>query len=218
MPEFDKYKQKLANFIQSELGGTLKIKRLLSDQSRWTRGAGWENKLEFDILTLQNSPQKGMTTYVTLGLSDYVLRDDQNNRKPRRIELISILRDDTDFLELTGNPEDQLNFYEDSLMYICCYMVEENSYLFPGDIWVNWFSNKYQQFSDLEHLYFMYPTLLTDKIRTTTIEDKEIEWLLCIPISQDELEYYEKNGSEALEKLLLQEKVDVSDLFRESLL
>jgi hypothetical protein len=211
-------KEKLISYIQDQLGRTPKAQQYSSDKSIWTRQAGYKNdkKLTFDILTLQNVPQKGMTTYATLGLSEYLLRDDSNNQKPRRVELLSALMDDTDFEKVTGDIENKENFYEDSLLYICCYMINEGSYIFPGDKWINFFSNKYEDFSEMEHLFFMTPTLLTNKLLPTIIEDKEIEWLLCVPISNKELKYLENYGPGALEKLLLKNKVDVSDLLRKS--
>ena len=218
MTDIERFKNKLVSYIQNKLGSTPEIQRISSDKSRWTSQTPWEKSLSFDILTFKNFPKEGITTYVTSGLSEYVLRDDQNGQKPRRVELISALRDDTDFEKLTGDIGDKKTFYEDSLMYICCYMVIRNSYIFPGDIWNRWFINKYEQFSDMEHLYLPTPILLTNKIQSTTIEGKEIQFLLCVPISDEELKYYEKHGSEALEKLLLKNKVEITDLFRKSVI
>lgn len=218
MADIERAQKQLVSYIQNMLGSTPETQRISSDKSRWTKDTTWEKKLSFDILSFRNFPQEGITTYVTSGLSEYVLRDDQNGQKPRRVELISALRDDTDFEELTGDIGDKKNFYEDSLLYFCCYMVIKNSYIFPGDIWNRWFINIYEQFSDMEHLFFPTPTLLTNKIQSTTIEGKEIEFLLCVPISDEELKYYEKSGPEELEKLLLRSKVDITDLFRESVI
>ena len=218
MVEGVKYDPRLYSYIETALGGTPQIKSIYSDKSVFSRRAGWNNKLNFNIATFQNTPKKGMTIYATLGLSEYLLRDDQNSKPPRRVELVSILRDDTDFDELTGDSEDKENFYEDQLMYLCCYMVNENSYLYPGDVWKMYFSNAYEQFSDMEHLFFMTPTFLSNKFQSTTIGEKEIDWLLCVPISDEELGFYEKNGAKALEELLVKRKVDVSDLFRKSVI
>jgi hypothetical protein len=212
-----KYSGKLPIFIKHILGGIPQIRNLSSDESFWTRAAGWEDVIDFDVLNLKNSPNMGITTNVTLGFSNYELKDQKNNQPARRLELISILKDDIDFLKLTGDIEDKIDFYENLLMYVSCYMVFENCYLYPRIIWRRFFSNYYQQFSDMEHLFFVHPKLLTDKLQQPiTIDDKQIEFLLCVPISDEELQYSEKNGPEALEQLLIKGKIDVSDLFRES--
>ncbi|GMA98787.1 suppressor of fused domain protein [Pelosinus sp. IPA-1] len=218
MVDTEKTNSKLISYIQYALESNAKIRRFFTDKSTFTRRAGWKEKLSFDILTFQNIPQSGVTTYATLGLSEYLLKDDQHNKPPRRVELVSILRDDTDFKKLTGDSEDKENFYEDQLMYLCCYMAIEGSYLFPGDIWKMYFSNSYDQFSDMEHLFFMTSTFLSKQLQSTVIDGKEIDWLFCVPISDKELTYYEKNGPEELEKLLLKNKIEVSDLFRKSVI
>jgi antitoxin YqcF len=215
MKNGENYNSMLSDIIKNMLGGNPKVRRFSNEDLFWTKAAGWKQKLNFDILKLDNTPENGVTIYSTLGLSEYELRDEQNNNKPRRIELVTVIRDDTDFLELTGDIEDQLYYSEDLLMYLSCYLVFEKSYLYPGDIWINWFS-KYDRFSDLEHLFFIYPTMIMNEWNSTIIDDKEIEWILCVPITQAELEYYEENGAEELEKLLLQKKINVSDLFRDS--
>lgn len=216
MTDNKKYNHKLVNYIQNTLGRTAKIQQFSNDDLFWTKAAGWKNKLSFNILSFQDLPQKGITTYTTLGLSEYVLQDVQNNNPPRRIELISVLRDDTDFQELTGDISDKVNFCENWLMYLSCYMVNKNSYLFPGDIWHSFFSNAYDQFSNMNHLFFVGSTFTGNQLKSTVIEGEEIEFLLCVPISDEELDYCEKNGSEALEKLLVKNRINVSDLFRQT--
>lgn len=61
----------------------------------------------------------------------------------------------------------------------------------------------------------MRPILLNDKlIEPIQIDDQQVEFILCVPITESELVFYQKNGAEALEELLLKEQIDVSDLFR----
>ncbi|WP_236347716.1 suppressor of fused domain protein, partial [Paenibacillus plantiphilus] len=144
-------------------------------------------------------------------------RDHENNKQPNRIELMTIYREETDFEELTGDPDDKINFSADTLMYISSYLVNENSYLSKGEVWINWFS-KYEKFGELEHLYFMTPTFFENEKLPVTISGNEIELLLCVPISQEELEYFENNGASALEELLYEKNIDVSNLFRKSVI
>lgn len=212
-------KQILLNNLQV-LGDTPHIHTLDSEQRSRTKGL-WKNKLSFDILSYENTTSKEITSYSTLGLSDYELRDNKNNGQPARIELLSALKKDTDFLELTEDPDDKEMFYEDSLFYIACYLVNENDFIWYGDTWVNFFSNEYQAItdhSDMEHLFFMSPTLLSDKLKPIEIDGNKINWLLCVPISEAELQYRNNKGPDALKELLINNKIDVSDLFRNSVI
>lgn len=209
---------KFYNHVQNLFNKPVETETIRSDKSIWSAGAGWKNKLSFDILTVRNTPNKGVTTYITSGLSEYELKDDQNNKPSRRIEFISVLKDNTDFQKLTGDPTDEISFYKDNLMYLTCYMINELSYVFPGDVWNGFFTNSYQKFSKVEHLFFMHPKLITNRFQPFMIDDKEIEMLLCVPITQKELDYCQKNDSAALEKLLVDSKVDISNLFRKSLI
>ncbi|NLW47283.1 MAG: suppressor of fused domain protein [Firmicutes bacterium] len=209
------YSSKLPIFLEKTIKAKSVMQRIKSEESQWTREAGWKN-YALDIMSFHNSPLEGLTTYITMGLSEYELRDNQNNRPPLRVELVSVLKDNTDFDQLTGNCNDKKSFYEDALIYISCYNIIKEDYLAPGDVWIRFFSNKYQyQFSDLEHLFFMRPILLNDKlIEPIQIDDQQVEFILCVPITESELVFYQKNGAEALEELLLKEQIDVSDLFR----
>jgi antitoxin YqcF len=210
--------EQLLNRIQGVLGGIPQIHHFESEQRDMTRGL-WGKSLEFDIASFQNAPRAGMTTCVTLGLSDYELRDDKNKKPTHRIELLSALRNDTDFLKLTEDPADKECFYEDSLFYLACYIVNKNEYITVGDTWINFFSNQYQAFADhseLEHLFFMPPVLLSDTLKPAAFQGHSVNWLLCVPISEAELDYCGRKGPEALQELLIRKKIDISDLFRKS--
>lgn len=204
--------------IYGVLGGIPQIRQFESEQRNVTKGL-WGKALQFDIASFQNSPRAGVTSCTTLGLSDYELRGDQNKKPPHRIELLSAIRDDTDFLKLTEDPADKECFYEDSLFYIACYLVNKNEYITYGDTWINFFSNQYQAFADhseLEHLFFMPPELLSETLKPSAFQGSSVNWLLCVPISGAELDYCDKKGPDALQSLLIGKRIDVSDLFRRS--
>jgi hypothetical protein len=205
--------QGIADAIKTAFGDPVKTERYCSDKVLWTKRV-WKNRVCLDIVSLPISPFKGVTVYSTLGLSDHEMRE--NGKPPFRVELLSALRDDTDFSLLTEDSTDKDDFYEKLLLCLGAYIVNDNMYFPYGDVWVNFFSNKFSIFSDLEHLFFMPPALLTDKLKPVATDGGQIDWLLCVPISEAELQYREKKGPEALQELLMKNKVDVSDLFRKS--
>jgi len=57
---------------------------------------------------------------------------------------------------------------------------------------------------------------MEDKLEDFRVDDKIVNFLLAIPISDHELEFKNKNGSEALEDLFQENEVDVFDLDRKS--
>jgi hypothetical protein len=50
------------------------------------------------------------------------------------------------------------------------------------------------------------------------LENKTVNWLLCVPISEIELQYKNKNGFDELENLFEKNGVDVFDLDRKSVI
>lgn len=47
----------------------------------------------------------------------------------------------------------------------------------------------------MKHLYFTAPYLWEDKLEDFRVDDKVVNFLLAIPISDHELEFKNKNGS-----------------------
>ncbi|WP_427125588.1 suppressor of fused domain protein [Priestia megaterium] len=95
--------------------------------------------------------------------------------------------------------------------------MNENDYSKPGEVWINWFS-RYTKFnSELEHLFFVEWKIFFRDM-SFEIEGDEVDWLLVIPITDQELTFYEEKGSQALQELLVENNIDISNLFRESLL
>lgn len=211
--------QILANALFSSLGPISNIQTLDSETQIRTKGL-WNKQCILEILSINNAPYQGTTLYSTWGLSEFKLRN-ENNKQTIRIELLSTLRNDTDFTKLTENESDKEMFYESSLFYLACYLINEPEYIDYGDTWINFFSNEYPAFTDhsaLEHLLFMppEPLLTTNKFKESEIDGEKINMMLCVPISEAELKYRDKNGPVALQELLIKKNIDVSDLFRKS--
>ncbi|MGX7666334.1 suppressor of fused domain protein [Flavobacterium pedocola] len=79
----------------------------------------------------------------------------------------------------------------------------------------------YDKTLEMKHLYFTEPFLWQDKLEqiSAKIEEKNVLFLLAVPISEKELSYKEENGDEALETLLFRtNKIDLLDFNRNSVL
>ncbi|MDR7235941.1 hypothetical protein J2Y02_000546 [Neobacillus drentensis] len=53
-------------------------------------------------------------------------------------------------------------------------------------------------------------------MKTIKFENKQVGWLMAIPISEEEKNYADKNGLEALEELFDENQINVFDLERAS--
>ncbi len=63
----------------------------------------------------------------------------------------------------------------------------------------------------------MNPFLWED-LKTITVEETFITWLLCVPISDAELKFLEENGADALEDEFEKNDIDVFNIYRKSIL
>jgi hypothetical protein len=211
MNELGAKQSRLAGQMSNLLGGKMTVGRFRNRQPYWSKD------LYFDILTVHGGILADTITSSTLGLSGYQIKDHEKGRPPVRSELLAAIRNDTDFEMLTGDAADGNNFLEKNLLYMSSYMVGETWYCTAGTLWVNYFSNQYDTFSTVEHLLFTSPSFFMKVPDTINFEGHLIQWLLCVPITGPELALAEKRGVDALEQLLIREKVDFTDLFRASL-
>ena len=71
--------------------------------------------------------------------------------------------------------------------------------------------------TEMKHILFTSPFLWEDKLVDFNIEGKPIDFVLAIPISDKELEYKNKFGTDALETLFEKESIDIFDINRKSI-
>lgn len=150
-----------------------------------------------DILKLTDPIDKNVGIYCTIGVSNYPnLIGDKNI--PVELMLTSYKKFDkaTNILSTCG-------FYITKDKYECSL----------GGVFMRMVEFYYKGI-DMKHIFFIRPYLWSEKLDQMKIENKEANFLLCIPISDKELEYKLKNGSSALEELLMKNKIDIYDLER----
>ena len=71
---------------------------------------------------------------------------------------------------------------------------------------------------EAKHLYFTAPFLWDGKLDTLQLNEQiQVNWVLPIPITDNEYKYLEVNGDDALEDLFEKHQIDIFNLSRSSI-
>lgn len=160
------------------------------------------NVSSVDILSTTDRPYEGVTSYSTIGLSDYPIGYSVE-KKPLRIEIVGA---SATLFELFPN-----------IVSTCAFNIINTKLpiahgkVFKGVI------RMYYPDSEMEHVLFTSP-FLWEKLHTIDLLEKKVTWLLAVPISTKELLFAEKEGTEALEDLFEKNDIDIFDIRRDSVL
>ncbi|MCP3940006.1 MAG: suppressor of fused domain protein [Desulfobacteraceae bacterium] len=160
-----------------------------------------KGKQYVDILTCSDRPEKGVSSYSTIGLSDTPLLKN-GSEYPTRIEIIGVCG-----TAFSG--------FDNVLATTAFCIINSKWFCYPGAIFPNVLS-MYDISSTMRHFIFVPPFLWEDKLKTITIGNKTIAWLLAVPISDEERQFAEEKGSDALENLFEEKQIDIYDLERAS--
>jgi len=162
------------------------------------------NLNSIDILECTDPLNKENRFFCTIGLSDIpfkILNEEQNFG----IEIFIVAKDKNEFAS--------------KLLSSCSFFIgKDNWEARPGAVFRDVIS-LYNKNIEMKHIYFTEPFLWQDKLEqiSSKIEEKNILFLLAVPISENELLYKNKNGDEEFEKLLfLTKNIDLFDLNRKS--
>lgn len=68
----------------------------------------------------------------------------------------------------------------------------------------------------MKHILFITPFLWD--IDDLLFEDRTVIWLMAVPISNEELDYLRRNGSDKLEQLFEEQQIDFYDLNRQDVI
>jgi hypothetical protein len=184
-----------------------KINRMLQDvfggNRKYARYADEEEKSTIDILSCGDSPWEGVTSYGTLGLSDYSIGKKVND-VPLRVEFVGACKS-----EFKSFP---------NILATCAFNVINSKYKCePGTIYLEVVETYIE--SAMKHILFSSPSIWDKKLETIYMQPQKIvAWLQVIPISDEEFEYSRAKGVNALEGLFEKEEVDIFDLNRQSVL
>ena len=179
------------------------IEQIVDGKAEFSRYNDNNNLSYIHIMTINDAPESGVNTYSTIGLCEYNIGL-QIEKKPLRVELI---------IAIDNNQERVAD-----ILATCAFCIINSHYkCMPGVIF-NDVISYYIEDSDMKHVLFVQPFLWEDSYCGLTLNDKTIEWLLAVPISEGEYKYAEKYGSDALEELFEKYNIDIFNLYRESVI
>lgn len=181
----------LAKMVAAAFGGNPNVRRFWDDHH--------ENHV--DILDCKDRPQVGVSSFATLGLSDSPLCLDGAEYAVRA--------------ELVGACGNSFSDFDHAMATAAFCVMNSKWFCAPGVVFPDVLS-MYSCSPTMKHILFVPPFLWEDELKTMKFETKNVAWLLVVPISEEEREYGIVNGFDALEDLLMGNKIDVFDLRRAS--
>jgi antitoxin YqcF len=154
------------------------------------------------VLHSADRPEKGLTSYATIGLSDLSLPRDID--PPLGVEFLGVAESDYPYAEV--------------LSTAAFFVMNDGWEPEPGACFRDIVRMQIPD-TELPHLYFTDPSVYWDQeFASRVIGEKTVAWLLAIPISEAEAEYALENGGDALESLFEENEIDITDLERDSVL
>ena len=181
----------IAHCVAMAFGGTFRVNNYYDEAEQ----------LSIPILWCSDRPVHGVTSYSTVGLSDYPMRQEEKEF-PARLELVGACGTAT---ELFPNLLSTASFYIMRSQWLC----------YPGVVLQDAVTS-YGLSSTMSHLYFTAPFLWEKKLTTLKFKTKTVAWLLAMPISVPELKYRDAHGDKELELLFERAHIDVFDVNRPS--
>jgi len=152
------------------------------------------------LLYSKDRPHKGVTSYSTLGLSDYPMLDDDKSEYPTRLEIV-------------GVSSNKVRHYPNIIAGAAFCIMRTKRLCYPGAVMRDYVKEYYPK-TKLPHLYFTSPFLREDSLKTVRLKTKEVSWLLVLPIAESECRYLLRESDEALEDRFEEEEIDIYDLSR----
>ena len=182
--------RQLARHMVSVFEGRPSVRKYNHDQLR---------DLSIDILRCDDSPCRGVTSYCTLGLSDYPL-----------------LRDGVEFesrVELVMSAATIFDLAPNTLASAAFAIARTGTFCYPGRVMKGCVGEYYPD-SPVSDIYFALPFLWKDGLREKVFGAKRINWLLLVPISDSECKLLLEKGADSLEDVFTQKQIDVFDMNR----
>ncbi|TZG00039.1 suppressor of fused domain protein (plasmid) [Chryseobacterium panacisoli] len=159
-----------------------------------------------DIFECDDQIYPNIKIFGTIGVSDHPNRIEMNdgNLKNIPIELL-----------ICGYKE--FDMLSDILTIAGFFITKKGWECQPGSVFMR-IVDMYYEDSEMRHIIFVSPFLWQGKLKPLDLSTKTVHWLLCIPISDNELEYRMKNGASALEDIFQEKDIDIFDINRKSVI
>lgn len=185
--------QKVAKRILESVGGKPKVIEF-NDLN---------NISTIDIFIGLDRPYEGVTTYSTIGLSEYTVGLELEGNKELRVEFI-------------GASENNFDKFA-NIVSSCAFNIINNNFgCKPGVVYPN-VIHEYYGDSEMKHVLITNP-FLWENLNNIETTNKVITWLMLVPISDKEFEFLRRNGSDKLEDIFESKNIDIFDIYRKSIL
>jgi hypothetical protein len=184
--------KKIAKKVFSAFGGERPTVRNYFNDSR---------DISVDIISVAGTPDVDISSYGTIGLSDYPMFWDGKEFPTR--------------LELCGAALSSFSVFPNIIAEAAFTIIRSREVWRPGsfirDLVVN-----YEPNFGLRSLYITSPFFWDRDLHELILSNKVVNWLMCFPISAAELGYLEKYGIDQFESMLEEAGADVFDTSRDS--
>lgn len=186
-------KKRIFQILQDRIKAQPKVMSYLDESENY----------KVDLYIGNDRPDIGIVTYSTIGLSEYSIDlIDQRNREIR-VEFIGVCNS-----EIPQFP---------NIIASCAFNIMKDHYSCrPGMVNPN-IIEEYYSGLEMKHIYYTIPYLWND-LQGLEMDDHIVNWLLAMPISDNEWTYLQENGIDRFEDLLEQNDVDIFDINRKSIL
>ncbi len=187
-----------AQRIASALADAFRVGAAFDVMPQVRRYGGPGERNTIDLLTCADSPERGITAYGTIGLSDHA----RANATDLRVELV-------------GAFPTALPGFADVLLDCALNTINDGAPLRLGAVHGEAMAGLS---STLRHVMFFSPFLWGDAPETLALADRTVAWLMAVPISEDERAYAEIEGPNALEELFARANINILNPNRPSIL
>lgn len=182
--EYDK--KEIARKLLDDVGGTPRVYAFKDESGK-----------EIDIFCGDDSPIEHVSSYSTVGLSDYTLNKKIDDKSLRA--------------EIIGST-DSMNDLFPNIISDCAFKVMDGSSpCMPGTVFLNAIDNYYLD-SNMKHMLLTIPFLW--ELHDLEFDYEYVTWLFAVPISESEYHFFVENGYQKLEMLFEKKQIDIYDLNR----
>lgn len=168
----------------------------------WTY-ADENNESKIDILPCQDRPYSSITSYSTLGLSDYSVG--------LEVEGITL------GVEIVGACRSEYDKYSNVISTCAFNIINSHFKCYPDAIFKRIVEMYYPSFL-MKHILFIPPFGWDKEFHTLEFPTKKVAWLLATPISELEFRLAEEKGVDLLKSLFEEKQIDIYDLNRKSVI
>lgn len=192
-PDITEANRALARMLVDAFGGTPSVARHADETGR----------SHVDILTCRDAPRPGLTAHATVTLANHPLYR-EGEAFSGRCEILGVCADGRgDFTRILA---------------ACAFQViDRRWFLAPGIVFPGMLAGSGVSAS-LEHVLFVPPVILENRLQTLAVPDPNLAVLQAVPITEDEYAFARESGGDALEDLFAARGTDLFDLARASVL